>query len=217
MLEVLIIDSPVTDRYIKPGDKGSIKNNQIRVNGTWFDFDERWTVCFPSEIVFSLSRNSSYNNLSFKFDSSYINFKTEFIRNLQIQINELFKKNHNDGSFKLVSKYWFKDNEYSLAYIDLDADLVKITNFIRKQILTNHDKYSRNITKDYFRPFRSTVVKGKVIHWIVKKETSNGSGFESDFLHKTACNIWINPSYYPLAKTKCKECFNSVEYKKIFE
>lgn len=43
-IEVEIVESPITERYCKKGDTGTIRNNQIRVGGAWFPFDERWKV-----------------------------------------------------------------------------------------------------------------------------------------------------------------------------
>jgi hypothetical protein len=46
MKEVIIISSPVTERYVRFGMTGRIdeKTNQIQVNGVWFSYDERWKV-----------------------------------------------------------------------------------------------------------------------------------------------------------------------------
>jgi hypothetical protein len=43
-MQVKIIKSPITERYVRPGDTGIIDNktSRIRVNGVWFDFDNRW-------------------------------------------------------------------------------------------------------------------------------------------------------------------------------
>ena len=45
---VFILESPVTERYVKKGDMGkidySVIPNQIKVNGCWFGYDERWNV-----------------------------------------------------------------------------------------------------------------------------------------------------------------------------
>lgn len=44
--QVIIIESPVTDRIVRKGMTGtiSIDGAQIRVNGLWFAFDKRWKV-----------------------------------------------------------------------------------------------------------------------------------------------------------------------------
>lgn len=51
MNKVTIISSPVTDRMVNPGDEGEFSPNgdQIRVNGNWFDFTNKWKVK-PKEI-----------------------------------------------------------------------------------------------------------------------------------------------------------------------
>lgn len=50
---VVILESPVTERYVKKGDIGkidyTITPNQIQVNGCWFGYDERWNVIYPSD------------------------------------------------------------------------------------------------------------------------------------------------------------------------
>lgn len=43
-IEVEIIEYPISDRYCRKGATGTIFNNQIRVGGAWFDFDDRWVV-----------------------------------------------------------------------------------------------------------------------------------------------------------------------------
>lgn len=50
MKEVTIIESPVTKRYVKPGSKGKIDHNRIRVNGIWFDYSPaHWKVVTDEE------------------------------------------------------------------------------------------------------------------------------------------------------------------------
>lgn len=44
MKKVVIISSPITERYVKSGDTGFIDGNKIRVGDAWFDFDDRWQV-----------------------------------------------------------------------------------------------------------------------------------------------------------------------------
>lgn len=41
---VTVNKSPISDRYWYKGCTGTIVNDQIRVGGIWFDFDERWEV-----------------------------------------------------------------------------------------------------------------------------------------------------------------------------
>ncbi len=44
--EVTVLQTPISDRYCKPGDIATldIKNKQIRCGSAWFNFDERWIV-----------------------------------------------------------------------------------------------------------------------------------------------------------------------------
>ena len=51
---VTVVSSPITTRYVNPGDEGQIDETktpqQIRVNGVWFDFDDkRWIVVTENE------------------------------------------------------------------------------------------------------------------------------------------------------------------------
>ena len=60
---VFILESPVTERYVKKGDMGkidySVIPNQIKVNGCWFGYDERWNVVeLNNEIIFPLKEKS---------------------------------------------------------------------------------------------------------------------------------------------------------------
>lgn len=52
---VTILASPVTERYVKPGDKGSVDmvNKSIRVGGVWFLLNSNWKTlpCLPSLFV----------------------------------------------------------------------------------------------------------------------------------------------------------------------
>lgn len=43
---VTIVSSPVTERVVRSGMKGTLdtKNNQIQVNGYWFEFHKEWKV-----------------------------------------------------------------------------------------------------------------------------------------------------------------------------
>ena len=41
---VIVLYSPVSERYWHVGCNGKIQNNQIRVGGCWFPFDKRWNV-----------------------------------------------------------------------------------------------------------------------------------------------------------------------------
>ena len=38
--------APVSERYWSVGTVGEIFNNQIRLSGCWFDFDERFIVTY---------------------------------------------------------------------------------------------------------------------------------------------------------------------------
>lgn len=47
MCKVIIISSPVTERYVRSGSEGWIDSTvqQIRVGGVWFEYDQdRWKV-----------------------------------------------------------------------------------------------------------------------------------------------------------------------------
>ncbi len=48
MKKVIVLKTPVSERYCKIGEEGILdeKNNQIRCSGVWFHFDERWEVSF---------------------------------------------------------------------------------------------------------------------------------------------------------------------------
>lgn len=41
---VKVIFAPISDRYWSVGCKGKIDDDQIRVSGCWFPFDDRWIV-----------------------------------------------------------------------------------------------------------------------------------------------------------------------------
>lgn len=46
-MKVTIVKTPVTARYIEPGDSGEldVEKNQIRAGGVWFEFNpDRWKV-----------------------------------------------------------------------------------------------------------------------------------------------------------------------------
>ena len=43
-MNVIILSSPVSDRYAYVGSLGTIDKDKIRVGGVWFDFDNRWKV-----------------------------------------------------------------------------------------------------------------------------------------------------------------------------
>lgn len=45
--KVTVVSSPITERYVRAGDTGTVEGNQIHINGVWFDFDERWEVNIP--------------------------------------------------------------------------------------------------------------------------------------------------------------------------
>jgi len=44
--KVIVEFAPVSERYWRKGDEATIYNNQIRLGGCWFDFDERYIVEF---------------------------------------------------------------------------------------------------------------------------------------------------------------------------
>ena len=46
MSKVIVLQTPITERYCRVGDEASLdeENNQIRCGDAWFSFDERWIV-----------------------------------------------------------------------------------------------------------------------------------------------------------------------------
>lgn len=42
--EVIVKSAPITERYWSVGDIATIRNNQIRLGGCWFNFDDRYIV-----------------------------------------------------------------------------------------------------------------------------------------------------------------------------
>lgn len=49
---LIILESPITERMVKPGDVGQLDSstNQIRVNGNWFPYDPRWKTINPTHV-----------------------------------------------------------------------------------------------------------------------------------------------------------------------
>ncbi len=43
-ITVIVVESPVTERYCKKSDAGTVRGNQIRVGGAWFNLDARWKI-----------------------------------------------------------------------------------------------------------------------------------------------------------------------------
>jgi len=41
---VVVKYAPITERYWSEGDIAVIRNNQIRLGGCWFNFDDRYIV-----------------------------------------------------------------------------------------------------------------------------------------------------------------------------
>lgn len=44
MKRVILIYAPISNRMWSKGDEGLIDNDKIRINGCWFDFDDRYNV-----------------------------------------------------------------------------------------------------------------------------------------------------------------------------
>lgn len=44
MKNVIVIKAPISEKYWHKGCLGTVRDNQIRVGGCWFDFDERWKI-----------------------------------------------------------------------------------------------------------------------------------------------------------------------------
>lgn len=45
-IQITVIKSPVTERYVRAGMTGKIDtlNNQIQVNGCWWELNENWEI-----------------------------------------------------------------------------------------------------------------------------------------------------------------------------
>lgn len=74
MNQVTIIESPVTDRYVRPGMTGtiSVDGKQIRVGDAWFDFDRRWIVepTQPSNNIQNVKTGKVYEFIGYAEDAT---------------------------------------------------------------------------------------------------------------------------------------------------
>ena len=43
-MEVTVLFAPISERYWNKGCTGTFRNNQIRVGGCWFDYNNKWII-----------------------------------------------------------------------------------------------------------------------------------------------------------------------------